>query len=616
MTVAAPIARRPTSPFGGSVRALRAMAATRDGRLDLVGLSLLGAQLVWTVVAAAVSGGSPVPVLLALLAAAVALVIARSIAATRRIAVPAAVVAVALVLAIVSAPDLLRGAAGGMPFGYGNANGAFFAQSTVAALMIAFGGRGLVRVGGAVAAVALAGLTVLSGSLAASVLIAVLPAVALAAAGARLVRVVVALCGLAVALALALTLVVAADEPGGGRPLLGDALAERLSEQRLALWHEADRLMAERPLTGVGPLRFRVVSPVAGADPDRGWAHQGFLQQGAEGGLPGFTLLVLTFVWGFARLWATPGRDRVTALGAVALAVLGVHACFDYVLHFPAITMAAAGLVGTGQVTESRRRERAGADTVLRKAAKAAVLPFGIGGATGAGDLVMLLYHRVRDPQGEIDVSPAAFERQLETMAERGDVVALEDALPDGRGGVVVSFDDGHADFHEVVLPWLVRYRVPATLSLATGLVEGEDHEADEPISWSQLGEAVESGVVAVGSHTHGHADLSRDAERADAEMRRSKELIEERLGIACRHFAYPWGVSSPTAEEAARGLFDTAALRWGTNRGGRIDRYRLGRTPVLRSDGDLFFRAKINGVLDGEATLYRLLRRGPWRAS
>ncbi len=34
--------------------------------------------------------------------------------------------------------------------------------------------------------------------------------------------------------------------------------------------------------------------------------------------------------------------------------------------------------------------------------------------------------------------------------------------------------------------------------------------------------------------------------------MRRSKELIEDRLGAACRHFAYPWGVGSPAADATA----------------------------------------------------------------
>jgi hypothetical protein len=99
-------------------------------------------------------------------------------------------------------------------------------------------------------------------------------------------------------------------------------------------------------------------------------------------------------------------------------------------------------------------------------------------------------------------------------------------------------------------------------------------------------------------------------------EMRRSKEQIEDRLGVACRHFSYPWSVASAEAEKVARNLFATAALPWGTNRLGSIDLYRVGRTPVLQSDGTFFFRAKLAGRLDGEALVYKALRRGPWRAA
>ena len=96
--------------------------------------------------------------------------------------------------------------------------------------------------------------------------------------------------------------------------------------------------------------------------------------------------------------------------------------------------------------------------------------------------------------------------------------------------------------------------------------------------------------------------------------MRRSKELIEDRLQVPCEHFAYPLAVGGSAADRAARGLFRSAALdAWRTNRAGRIDPYRLGRVPILRSDGRFFFRRKVHGELDAEAWLYRALGRGPW---
>lgn len=258
--------------------------------------------------------------------------------------------------------------------------------------------------------------------------------------------------------------------------------------------------------------------------------------------------------------------------------------------------------------------------SLIRKATKVAVLPLGVQGRRRIGDVVILLYHRVGIGYREIDLPVESFERQLATLKERERVLTIDEAFGRrGEGGVVLTFDDGYRDFYDHVLPLLARYQLPALLYLATSFVAGEGAVSaprpENALTWSQLQEAVQTGLITVGSHTHTHADLSRASE-ADAweEMRASKELIEGRLNVACRHFAYPRAVGSDAADRAARRLFDTAALHaWRTNRPGRTDLHRLGRVPILKSDGRLFFRAKLRGLLDSEALVYRMLGRGPW---
>jgi peptidoglycan/xylan/chitin deacetylase (PgdA/CDA1 family) len=259
------------------------------------------------------------------------------------------------------------------------------------------------------------------------------------------------------------------------------------------------------------------------------------------------------------------------------------------------------------------------AGMIARKAAKGAVLPAGLVRRRRAGDLAILLYHRVGEGAGEIELSPAVFEFQMATVAASDRARSLDDALSNPTaGGLVVSIDDGFRDFYDTVLPTLVRHRVPAILYLATGFVEGEEFAPSrDALTWSQLRECIDSGVVTVGAHTHSHCDLSRLSEtEVEREMKTSKSLIEDRLGVECKHFAYPWSYSSPVAERAARRLFESAALNWNTNRGGRLDPHELGRTPILRSDSPVFFRAKLEGALDAEALLYRVARRGPWKQS
>lgn len=252
--------------------------------------------------------------------------------------------------------------------------------------------------------------------------------------------------------------------------------------------------------------------------------------------------------------------------------------------------------------------------TLVRRATKAAALPPGLLNRRKEGDVVILLYHRVGEGHDEIELSPPAFDRQMAYLGASGLALSLDDALKGKRGGVVVTFDDGFADFSQHVVPTLVRHRVPAVLYLATGLV-ANGQAAEGRLSWSQLRDSVATGLVTIGSHTHNHTNLrTADARTATEEMARSKGLIEEELGTPCRHFAYPWAVSSDAAERAARTMFTSAALHaWRTNRKDGFDPYALGRTPILASDGHLFFKAKVKGTLDGEAFFYRALRRGPW---
>jgi peptidoglycan/xylan/chitin deacetylase (PgdA/CDA1 family) len=248
--------------------------------------------------------------------------------------------------------------------------------------------------------------------------------------------------------------------------------------------------------------------------------------------------------------------------------------------------------------------------SLARKAIKASVIPGGALTRRRTGDVLMLVYHRTGAGEREIDLTGDAFAQQIASLARSGVVATLDQALLEG--GVVVSIDDGLRDFYDHALPAIVKNKVPVLLYLVTGWV---GNAGSDSLSWSQLAEAVATGFVTVGAHTHSHADLSKaDAELAEYEMKMSKEIIEDRLGRQCIHFAYPWGVASPAADEVTRRVFHTSAIGWRSNRRGRIDRHRLGRTPVFRSDGRLLFQLKTNGWLDGEAVAYRLLRRGPWR--
>jgi peptidoglycan/xylan/chitin deacetylase (PgdA/CDA1 family) len=236
--------------------------------------------------------------------------------------------------------------------------------------------------------------------------------------------------------------------------------------------------------------------------------------------------------------------------------------------------------------------------------------------------VVVLAYHRVgaRTAATEIDLPRAVFAEQMEEIAARA--TTLDEALSDladapatpGRD-VVVTFDDGTVDFVEEALPELVRYQVPALLYVATEHIdEGRAFPSGgEPLSWNAIRDAVATGLVTIGSHTHSHALLDRSpAPVAADELDRSIELIGAHIGVAPSHFAYPKalaGNTSVSAEVACR--FRSAAIA-GTrpNRYGATDPYRLARSPIQTSDEMRWFRRKVDGGMAVEDDLRRAANR------
>jgi len=280
--------------------------------------------------------------------------------------------------------------------------------------------------------------------------------------------------------------------------------------------------------------------------------------------------------------------------------------------------------------------------------------------------ITILIYHQVGGgTDSAVDLPLELFEQQLAHLAEHhrvltldeaaaelrsgqptgwggsaGDVVAGDAADRDGadaggatdeaagngsagdgdtRRGVVITFDDGTADFGDVVVPALQRHGLPATLYVATKFVNDGDAFpwGAPPTTWQALRDAEATGLVTLASHTHAHWLLDRlDHDAIDDDLDRSIDLLAEHTGAAPRHFAYPKAVpGSPAAEVAVRRRFDTAALAANrVNRPGRADLHRLWRTPVQRSDDLARFARKADGGFRLEGELRSITSRLRYR--
>lgn len=322
--------------------------------VDVAGVALSVGAVAWIFAASAIDGGNPLP--LAELAIACGVAVWGAAAGSRRLhrsVVPISVAALVSAVALANVRDLTGGPLSG-PFGYRNATGAFLAIGAVAWVMVgaALGGRR--SLAAAAIPAALLGATAMRASVGTTAVVVLVPIAALSLRGPRGARAAVAICGVLLGFALLATtwLGIAYRTDAAGR-----VASLGLTQRRLDLWHDAVQILADKPF-GVGPGRFASMSPTALGDRDAQQAHQEFLERGAELGWIGLALMVAIFAWAFVRLWRTPGADAVTALAAVALAGVGIHASIDYVLHAPAIPLAVAALLGTGITGGSPRANR------------------------------------------------------------------------------------------------------------------------------------------------------------------------------------------------------------------------------------------------------------------
>lgn len=169
--------------------------------------------------------------------------------------------------------------------------------------------------------------------------------------------------------------------------------------------------------------------------------------------------------------------------------------------------------------------------------------------------ILVLAYHSISDRDYDHAVTPEMFEWQLSLLTKHFNVIParkLVEMLREGQripkgNYAVVTFDDGFEDNYINAFPILKRLKIPATIFLITSFVgkfrknpEGMDFSY---LSWDQMLEMQESGLVKVESHAHTHRLLTTlSTSEMFAEVHSSKSLIEKCLGSHARLFAYPKG--------------------------------------------------------------------------
>ena len=227
---------------------------------------------------------------------------------------------------------------------------------------------------------------------------------------------------------------------------------------------------------------------------------------------------------------------------------------------------------------------------------------------------VILMYHMIAEPQTVADTRqacpPKLFEKHLKLLLREGYIpISIDqvekyysEKIPLPDKAVLITLDDGFEDNYLNALPLFQHYNIPAVIYLATGLIGQTNKWMSTPtysrrkmLTWSQIKEMSSYGIH-FGSHTVTHPKLTElDDDRVSYELTESKQIIEDQLGLECRHFAYPYGLlTEKTRDLVQQAGFKTAcATRSGFNNAER-DPLMLHRIDVYGNNSTWELKQKV----------------------
>lgn len=170
------------------------------------------------------------------------------------------------------------------------------------------------------------------------------------------------------------------------------------------------------------------------------------------------------------------------------------------------------------------------------------------------------------------DVDKDIFYRLLEQLRKQVTFIRIEEAIElisqkktTKEKLIAFTFDDGFSECYDKIAPVLEAFNTNAAFFINPGFVEGnqcyiEDFQENKvlisgkyPMNWEQILALHNRGHV-IGSHTIDHIRLNtEDESELDLQIRKCKDLIQNKTGTSCEYFAFPYGQLSDINEKALK---------------------------------------------------------------
>lgn len=165
----------------------------------------------------------------------------------------------------------------------------------------------------------------------------------------------------------------------------------------------------------------------------------------------------------------------------------------------------------------------------------------------------IFVYHNIVTDESQIEydymqTTKKEFEEQIKGLIDYGYNFITYDELIKfknneiklKKNSCILTFDDGFNGVYENAYPIAKKYNIPFTMFIIINTVEKSGY-----ITWDNLKEMKESGLVTIASHSMDHNDFSKlTVQEAVKNVKESYSIIEEKLGKQKNKiFTYPYGL-------------------------------------------------------------------------
>ena len=149
---------------------------------------------------------------------------------------------------------------------------------------------------------------------------------------------------------------------------------------------------------------------------------------------------------------------------------------------------------------------------------------------------------------------------------------------------ILITIDDGFSSFYEKAWPYLKEKQIPFILFISTESIGKNGY-----MNWDEIKEIEKESFAFIGNHSHSHdylLDLSFEKFKAD--IIKSVEIFEDKLGYNPIFFSYPFGEFSKKQL-----LFIKKKFKYGFGQHSGVidvnkDPFELPRFPINEKYGDL----------------------------